>query len=373
VNSEYYGILEVNKGATASEIKKAYRKLALKYHPDRNENDKGAEEKFKQVNEAYQVLGDKEKRGIYDKYGKKGLDSQGFQGYSDMNMDDLGSIFESIFGGAFNSGFGGAGGGRQKKRKYPLDSAIELELDFKDAVNGCKKDIKYTFKEPCNECDGTGAEDGHIDKCSECQGKGQVFYKQGFMTFSQTCPKCHGEGTSAVRKCKSCVGKGFVEDLNSTTVDIPAGIDNGNRMRVSGKGNVDEYGRSGDLYIEISIKEDDVFVRHDDDIYIEVPILFTQAALGADVIIPTLTGEMTLSLKTGTMDKQQFIFKKEGITNVHTKEKGNLVAQVKITFPKTLNSLQRELLEKLNISFGKQNTHTDNIGEKIGKIKDWFK
>ena len=370
MNSEYYQTLQVAKTSSASEIKKAYRKLALKYHPDRNEGDKEAEAKFKEVNEAYQVLGDKEKRAIYNKYGKQGLDNQGFQGYSDMNMDDLGSIFESIFGGAFGGGRSSRG---HKKRKYPLDSAIELELDFREAINGCKKDIEYTFKEPCNDCDGTGAEGSEIAQCRECQGKGQVFYKQGFMTFSQTCPRCHGEGTSAVRKCKTCDGKSFVEDLNRTTIDIPAGIDNGNRMRVSGKGNVDEYGRSGDLYIEITVKDDDVFVRHDDDIYIEVPILFTQAALGADIEIPTLTGKTTLSLDTGTTDKQQFIFKKEGITNVHTKEKGNLVAQIKINFPKIITGKQRELLEQLNKSFGRDNNHTDNIAEKIGKIKDWFK
>ena len=375
MNFEYYEILQIQRNATAAEIKKAYRKKALKYHPDRNEGDSEAEEKFKQVNEAYQVLSDTEKRAIYDKYGKKGLENQGFHGYSEMNMDDLGSIFESIFGGAFSSsGFGGGFGGKQKQRKYPLDTAIELELEFKEAIFGCKKEVEYSFKEPCSDCDGTGAEDGKMEQCKDCHGKGQVFYKQGFMTFSQTCPKCQGAGSTAIKKCKSCDGTGYIEDLNSVTIDIPAGIDNGNRMRVSGKGNVDEYGRSGDLYIEISVKDDERFVRHDDDIYIEVPILFTQAALGGETTVPTLTGETTLDLEVGTTDKQQFTFKGEGIPNVQTKQKGNLIVQVKVTFPKKLTQQQRELLEKLTKSFGKDiPEHSDTLNETFDKLKSWFK
>ncbi len=371
MNSEYYQVLELTRDATASEIKKSFRRLALKYHPDRNQGDLEAEAKFKEVNEAYQVLSDPEKKAIYDKYGKKGLDNQGFHGYSEMNMDDLNSVFESIFGGAF----GGFGGFRErKKRKYPLDIAIELELEFNEAIFGCKKEVEYRYKKPCNDCDGTGATDGKLHQCNECHGKGQVFYKQGFMTFSQTCPKCHGEGTIPANKCKSCDGQGFVEDLAKIKVDIPAGIDTGNRMRVSGKGNVDEYGRSGDLYIEINVKEDEHFVRHNDDIFIEIPILFTQAALGDELVIPTLTGETRLKLEVGTKDKQQFVFKGEGIANIHTKKKGNLIAQVKIDFPKKLTEEQRRLLEELNESFGKENKHReDKMSSVINKIKNWFK
>ncbi len=375
---DYYEVLEVSRDADASEIKKAYRKLALKYHPDRNQGDKEAEEKFKLVNEAYQALSDPKKRSIYDRYGKSGLDSQGFSSYSNMNsediMDDLSSIFESVFG----QGFGGFGGfGRRDSSshsKYPLDVETSITLDFHEAVFGTKKDIKFKYKKPCDICEGTGSEDKARETCSNCGGRGQVYYRQGFMTFSQTCEVCHGSGQIIKNKCKNCHGRGYEEVEESVSVEIPEGIDDGNQIRVAQKGNINDYGDRGDLYVRVHVKEDEHFIRHNDDVYLEVPVFFTQAALGESIKIPTLRGETELKLPVGAKDKQQFIFRNEGIKNVHTKKEGNLIAQISIVYPKKLNEEQKVLLKQLQDSFGYESSLHENKFEGVfEKIKKWFK
>ncbi len=373
---DYYEVLEISRNADASEIKKAYRKLALKYHPDRNQGDKEAEEKFKLVNEAYQALSDPKKRSIYDRYGKSGLDSQGFSSYSNMNsediMDDLSSIFESVFGQGFG-GFGGFGGSSRSQSKYPLDVETNITLEFNEAVFGIKKNIKFKYKKPCVICDGTGSKDKQTETCSNCGGRGQVYYRQGFMTFSQTCEVCHGSGQIIKNKCKNCNGQGYEEVEENVTVDIPEGIDDGNQIRVASKGNINKYGDRGDLYVRISVKEDEHFIRHNDDIYLEVPVFFTQAILGESIKIPTLRGKTELNLPIGAKDKQQFIFRGEGVKNIHTKRKGNLIAQISIIYPKKLNEKQRELLEELQDSFGYENTPHENKFEGVfEKIKKWF-
>ncbi len=371
---EYYEILEITSDADSGAIKKAYRKQALKFHPDRNEGDKDAEERFKLVNEAYQVLSDSEKKSTYDRYGKAGLDSQGFSHFSDMNyediMGDLGSIFESVFGGGFNSGNGRA----RRQRKYPLDSEVEIDLAFNEAIFGCNKEVKYTYKKPCDDCSGTGSSDGKKSTCSECGGKGQVFYRQGFMTYSQTCPHCSGKGSTIENPCSTCNTKGYSEKSDKVKIDIPEGIDNGNRIRVARRGNIDESGEQGDLYIQTNVGEDEHFQRHNDDIYIEVPLFFTQIALGEEIIIPTLRGETKLELPMGAKDKQQFVFKHEGVKNVHTSELGNMIAQIKIKYPKKLSTEQRELLTKLQESFGIESSpHESSFEGVVDKIKGWFK
>ncbi len=372
---DYYEVLEISRDANKDEIKKAYRKLALKYHPDRNQGDKEAEEKFKLVNEAYQALGDEKKRSIYDRYGKSGLDSQGFSHYSDMNsediMDDLSSIFESVFGGGFGGGFGR---NRQRKQnKYPLDIETTITLEFNEAVFGCKKEINYTYKKPCKACEGTGSLDKKTETCSACGGKGQVYYRQGFMTFSQPCDVCNGSGKVIKNKCPKCNGKGFVEDNAKITVDIPEGIDNNNQIRVTGKGNINSNGEKGDLYVRVLVKEDEHFVRHNDDIYIEVPVFFTQATLGETITIPTLKGKDELKLPVGANDKQQFTFKRKGVKNVHTKREGNLIVQIQIIYPKKINNEQKELLKKLQDSFGyESNLKNEKFESVFDKIKNWF-
>ncbi len=369
---DYYEILEVSRNATGAELKKAYRKLALKYHPDRNPNNKEAEENFKYVNEAYQVLSDDNKRAIYDKYGKAGLEGQGGRsGFG--SMDDIMDIFNSMFGGG--GGFGGFG--RQARRdpsqKYALDFEIELDLAFNEAVFGSKKEIPIAYKIPCDDCGGTGAKNGEMTTCDYCNGQGQVVMKQGFMTFAQECPKCKGAGKQIKEKCPKCKGDGYQEVKETITIDIPAGIDSGNRLRAQGYGNQSKNAQRGDLYIIFIVEEDEHFIRNGNDIYIEVPIFFTKAILGDKITIPSLQGELELDLKVGTQDKEQFIFNGMGVTDVHTKRKGKLIAQIKIIKPTSITAHQRELLHKLEESFGVESTpHKSALESAFGKIKGWF-
>jgi len=374
----YYEILEVTKSADKSEIKKAYRKMAKKYHPDRNPDDSDAEHMFKLCNEAYQVLSDDQQRAVYDRYGKEGLKGQmggggagGFGGF-----EDLGAIFEEMFGGG--GGFGGGGRSRRKPGdvdKYPLDLGIELNISFKEAVFGCDKEVKFKFKQACNTCNGTGAKDGKQSICSQCDGKGQVYMRQGFMTFSQTCPACHGEGVAAAEKCGDCHGDGFMTEEESVTIKVPAGIDSENRLRVSGKGNISKKGMRGDLYVTFYVEPDAHFIRNGTDVYLEVPVFFTQAALGETITIPSLTGELDLELEVGTRDKQQFRFRGEGIADVHGHGKGDLIAQVNLTYPNKLNDEQHELLSKLQESFGLEEAkpHESVFESAFEKVKGWFK
>ncbi|MDM5271191.1 molecular chaperone DnaJ [Sulfurovum sp. zt1-1] len=373
---DYYEILEVSKECSGSELKKSYRKLAMKYHPDRNPDDKEAEEKFKVINEAYQVLSDDEKRSIYDRYGKAGLEGQGMGGgFGSANMDDIMDIFNSMFGGS--SGFGGFGGFGQTRRdpgqKYALDFEIELPLKFNEAIFGCEKKIDITYKVPCDDCQGTGAKDGKLETCDYCGGQGQVVMRQGRMQFAQTCPKCHGEGRKATEKCPSCSGKGYKTKDETITINIPAGVDSGNRLRAQGYGNEDRHGRRGDLYLTFIVEEDENFIRNGNDIYIEVPVFFTQAILGETLTIPTLDGETELELKQGTKDKEQFIFEGEGVADVHSGRKGRLIAQVKMVLPKKINDEQRELLEKLQESYGVESRpHKSTFESAFDRVKSWF-
>lgn len=366
---DYYELLEVTKSADKSTIKKSYRKLAMQCHPDKNPGDKEAEERFKAINEAYQVLSDDEKRAIYDKYGKDGLQNQGFsRGGGFGGFDDLGSIFEEMFG------FGSSSRRREQKTyNYNRDLAIEVVLEFNEAVFGCKKTIDYKYKKACNSCAGTGAKDGKLSTCKTCGGRGQVHSRQGFMTFSQTCPNCSGSGQSKSENCKSCAGLGYEEVKDSFKVDIPEGVNDGMRIRVSNKGNIAPNNQRGDLYLQTKVKEDAHFVRHEDDIYVEAPVFFTQVALGTKIKIPSLRGEVELEIPRNARDQQQFTFKNEGVRNVQGFGKGDLIVQLKIEYPKSLNSEQQELLEKLQESFGIDSTpHKEKFEGMFEKVKKWF-
>lgn len=367
---DYYELLEVSKSASKSEIKKAYRKMAMKYHPDKNPGDAEAEEMFKAVNEAYQVLSDDEKKSIYDRYGKQGLEGHGQGGGFSGGFDDLSSVFEEMFGSAFG------GGGRRSQRKtynYNLDIAVEVNLEFNEAVFGCNKEVEYTYKTACKSCNGTGAKNGKLSTCPTCNGQGQIHSRQGFMTFAQTCPTCQGSGQAVTESCKSCSGKGYDEVKDTFKVDIPEGVNDGMRIRVSNKGNIAPDGSRGDLYLQVSVKEDSHFVRHDDDIYLEAPIFFTQVALGAKIVIPGLRGELQLEIPAGAKDKQQFTFRGEGVKSVQGYGKGDLVVQIKIEYPKTLTSEQKELLEQLQESFGVESKpHETSFESMFDKVKNWF-
>jgi len=370
----YYEILEVSQSADKTTIKKAYRKMAKMYHPDKNQGDEEAEHKFKLCNEAYQCLSDEKQREIYDRYGKEGLQGMGGGGRSSSGFDDLGSMFEDMF-----SGFGGGGSRRRQNpadmEKYPLDMNVDMYLSFNEAIFGCEKDIEYTYKNACKPCKGTGAKDGKLSTCSQCKGQGQVYMKQGFMTFSQTCPVCQGSGSAPASSCKDCGGNGYKEERGNVTVKIPKGIDDGNRLRVSGKGNIGKRGSRGDLYVTFSVKPDKHFQREGNDVYIAIPVFFTQAVAGDTLTIPSLTGELELKLDVGTKDKQHFTFRGEGIEDVHGHGKGDLIAQVNITYPKKLSDEQKELLNKLQESFGIEESkpHESVLDSAIDKMKSWFK
>ncbi len=367
----YYEVLQIDKNADKSTIKKAYRKMAMKYHPDKNPDDTEAEDNFKAVNEAYQVLSDDEKRAIYDRYGKQGLEGHGQGGGFSGGFDDLGSIFEEMFGSAF-------GGGRQRRQRktynYNLDTEIEVTLEFNEAIFGVKKDINYRYKTACKSCKGTGAKGGKLSTCPSCNGQGQVHMRQGFMTFAQTCPDCQGSGQGIAQKCSDCNGRGYEEKSDRFEVDIPEGINHGNRMRVSGRGNIAPDGSRGDLYIVIRVTEDKHFVRNDDDIYLEVPIFFTQIALGDTITVPSIKGELELKIPQGAKDKQQFVFHGEGVKSVNGYGKGNFIVQIKILYPEKLNTEQQELLEKLQESFGiDSKPHEDMFSSLFDTVKGWFK
>ncbi len=368
----YYELLEVEKSADKGTIKKAYRKMAMKYHPDKNPGDEEAEETFKAINEAYQVLSDESKKSIYDRYGKQGLEGHGQGGghrggFSDFG--DLGSMFEDMFGG---------GGGRSQRRErktynYNLDTETRINLEFNEAIFGCKKTIKFKYKTACKGCKGTGAKGGKLSTCGTCNGQGQVHMQQGFMTFAQTCPHCEGSGQGVKDKCKDCRGSGYDEKDESFTVDIPEGVNSGNRIRVGNKGNIAPNGSRGDLYINIQVSEDKHFVRHDDDIYLEVPVFFTQIALGTTIKIPGLKGELELKIPSNTRDKDQITFRGEGVKSVNGYGQGNFVVQIKIQYPTSVNKEQEELLEKLQESFGVESTpYQDNFSGMFEKVKSWF-
>jgi molecular chaperone DnaJ len=369
---DYYEVLEVSKSCSGAELKKSYRKLAMKYHPDRNPDDQEAEERFKQINEAYQVLSDDEKRTIYDRYGKAGLEGQGMGG-GFGNMDDIMDVFNSMFnGGGFGGGFGQQTR-RDPNQKYALDFEVELPLSFNEAIFGTQKEIPLKYKTACNDCNGTGAEGGKLETCDYCQGQGQIIMRQGPMTFAQTCPKCHGEGRRAATACKSCDGEGYQYEEEKVTINIPAGVDSGNRLRVQGRGNVAKSGSRGDAYVTFIVEEDEHFIRNGSDIYIEVPVFFTQAILGETITIPTLKGEKELQLKTGTKDKEQFVFHGEGVADVHSGRKGRLVAQVKLILPNRFDGDQKELLLQLQESFGVESKpYQSSFESAFEKVKGWF-
>ena len=370
----YYEILEVSKNADKTTIKKAYKKMAKMYHPDKNAGDSEAEHKFKLCNEAYQCLSDEKQRGIYDRYGKEGLQGMGGGRQSSGGFDDLGSMFEDMF-----SGFGGGSSHRRQDpadmEKYPLDMNVNISISFQEAIFGCEKEVKFKYKSSCSDCKGTGAKDAKLSPCKQCDGQGQVYVKQGFMTFSQTCPVCNGAGSAPTDPCKTCKGKGYKESSESVTIKIPKGIDNGNRLRVSGKGNIGKKGNRGDLYVTFNVKADKHFQRDDNDVYIAIPVFFTQAVAGDSVTIPSLTGELELKLDVGTKDKQHFRFRGEGIDDVHGHGKGDLIVQVDITYPKKLNAKQKELLSQLQDSFEMKESkpHESVLDSAIDKMKNWFK
>lgn len=362
---DYYEVLGVNKNSTEDEIKKAYRKLAKKYHPDLNPNDKSAEQNFKEVNEAYDVLSDKSKRSRYDQFGHAGTDPNYGQGsgggygfYSDSPFGadiDLGDIFGSFFGG-----FGGSRG-RQERYSRGADIEIAVNISFLEAAKGCSKKISYDCIEKCTVCSGSGAKAGTSPKtCSTCGGKGQVVVSQrtpfGIMQTTRTCEKCGGTGEIIDSPCTNCGGKGRLRNKKEIEVNIPAGISNHQILNVSGKGNAGKHGApSGDLHLYINVAPHPVFERKDYDVWCEIPITFSQAALGADIVVPTIDGKVECHVHAGTQNGDVFKLKGKGIPKLHGRGTGDQFIKVHIEVPKNLNVSQQKALREFENSLSDKN------------------
>lgn len=351
---DYYRILGVSRNATQDEIKSAFRKLALKYHPDRNPGDKEAEAKFKEINEAYEVLSNPEKRKMYDTYGEDGLKegfggfSQGFEGFGD---------FDDIFGGVFESFFGDIHS--RKRRTRGEDLKYDIEITLEDAFKGTKIDFEYERLDICDVCHGKGAKDGSsIKKCPTCGGRGRVQYSQGFFSFTQTCPRCHGDGKIITEPCKECGGRGLNNKKNKISVKIPQGVDNGTILRIRGGGDVSPDGYSGDLYIEVKIKHHHHFEREGSDLLYNINIDVWDAVLGCDVDIPLIEGgKTTIKIPAGTQHGKILRVSEKGMFTTNSKKRGDLLVRVSINIPQNLTDEQKELFMKLRDSFKKAEEH----------------
>jgi len=348
---DYYEVLGVAREASADDIKKAYRKLALKYHPDRNPGDASAEASFKEAAEAYEVLSDEQKRAHYDRFGHAGPQVTGFGGGAGGVSDPF-DIFEQVFGGRGGSIFDdlfGAGGGRRGGPRRGSHLRVDVTLDFDEMAKGAKKTITLRRHETCGPCKGSGAEPGTgRTRCAQCGGAGQVRQVAfGFMAVHQTCPRCAGEGSLLDTKCGTCQGSGRELKKRDITVAFPAGIEDGTQMRLRGEGEAGPRGGPpGDLFVVVRVRAHKVFRRHEDDLLVDVPVSFADAALGADVAIPTLEGKETVRLKAGTQNGDRLRVRGKGLQNMHGGRKGDLVATIEVEVPRKLTSRQKELLEE---------------------------
>jgi len=371
---DYYSVLGVSKSATKDEIKKVYRKLAMKYHPDRNPGDEKAEAKFKEVKEAYEVLSDEQKRATYDKFGHAGMGGAaggGFGGFGAGGAHGgFGDIFEDIFGDIFGGGAGGAhrSGGWSSGAQRGSDLRYSLDLTLEQAVAGTKINITVPTYVSCEECIGSGAEKGSGSvSCTTCHGAGQVRMQQGFFSIQQTCPTCHGSGKVIKNPCKACSGQGRVRKSKKLSVNIPAGVDTGDRIRLSGEGEAGvNGGPNGDLYVEVKVKSHEIFRRENNDLYCDVPVNFVMTALGGEIDVPTLNGRIKLKIPAGTQSGRHFRIRGKGVPGVRGGAKGDLLCNVIVETPVNLTSEQKDLLTKFDA------TMKDTGDKHTPKNKSWF-
>jgi molecular chaperone DnaJ len=373
---DFYEVLGVNRDAADDEIKKAYRKLAMKFHPDRNPDNPKAEEQFKEAKEAYEILSDAQKRAAYDQYGHAGVDPQagmggGFGGGAGMGgfADAFGGIFDEIFGGR-----GGGGGGRSNIYRG-ADLRYNLEITLEQAAFGTETKIRIPTMEECEHCHGSGAKPGtQPQTCPTCSGSGQVRLQQGFFSIQQTCPKCHGTGRIIPEPCKDCHGAGRIKQHKTLAVKIPAGVDEGDRIRLTGEG---EHGVNGgppgDLYVQIHLKPHAVFQREHNDLHCEMPISFTTAALGGEIEITTLDGVAKIKIPAETQSGKVFRLRGKGIKGVRSSAHGDLMCHVAVETPVNLTERQKELLRELEeISASSSGRHNPRAKSWMDRVKDFF-
>ncbi len=368
---DYYEVLGVDKSATAAEMKKAYRRVAMKHHPDRNPGDAVSEDKFKEASEAYEVLSNEEKRAAYDRFGHAGVDGQqaggGFGGGAGAGG------FSDIFGDVFGDIFGGGGGARGPAPGNDL--RYNLEVDLADAVQGTTVSIQVPTLVECGTCDGSGAEPGSKPiTCGTCAGSGQVRMQQGFFAVQQACPNCRGRGQIISKPCKSCRGAGRVEKRKTLSVKVPAGVDNGDRIRLSGEGEASAGGGpSGDLYVEIHVKPHEIFQREGKHLYCDVPIGFVKAALGGELEVPTLEGRVNLKIPAETQTGKMFRIGGRGVKPVRGGAKGDLLCRVVVETPVKLSNKQRKILEEFESSVSKDgDKHSPKSGTWFDGVKRFF-
>ena len=355
---DYYEVLGVQRNVSEEEVKRAYRKLAVKFHPDKNPDDPHAEEKFKEIGEAYDVLMDPDKRAAYDRFGHAAF-AQGTAARSGFH--DPFDIFREVFGGAgggiFETFFGGVGT-RGEDRQRGSDLRYDMQIKLEEAAFGVEKEIEIQKLDTCDKCQGSGAEPGsRTINCPACGGRGQVISSRGFFQVSQTCPRCRGAGQIIEKPCRQCQGEGRLEKMSRIKLKIPAGIADGSRLRSSRNGEAGTRGGPhGDLYVVIHIKEHKIFQREDDNLYCELPIPFSSAALGGEVDVPTLEGKAHLKVPAGTQSGQIFKLRGKGIVNVNGGERGDLLARLIVEVPTRLNAEQRQKLEEFAALCGEENT-----------------
>jgi len=367
---DYYEVLGVERNAGEQELKSAYRKLALKYHPDRNPGNEEAEEKFKEAAEAYSVLSDPQKRAAYDRYGHAGVPGAATpSGFDPNTFGDFADILGDLFG--FGDLFGGGAGRRRTRAQRGDDLRFDLEISFEDAYRGMSAEIQVPRQETCSKCNGRGAEPQDLSTCTACHGRGEVLYQQGFLSIRRTCPQCGGTGQMARKPCSQCHGQGFTRAQEKIKVTIPPGVDNGTRLRLAGKGQGGiNGGPPGDLYVFISVREHPFFERQNNDLHCTIPVNIAQAALGAEIEIPTMDGTDQLKIPEGTQSGQTFRLRHKGFPDVNGHRRGDLYVHVQVEVPRKLTKEQRRLFEDLRETLPADNKPGDR--GLFEKVKDYF-
>jgi len=370
---DYYEVLSVNRNASEAELKKSYRRLAMKYHPDRNTGDKSsaAEKKFKEAKEAYEILSDAQKRAAYDQFGHAGVDrSMGGSGSPGGNGN-----FSDIFGDVFGDIFGGSRGGGGQRANRGADLRYNLELTLEQAVAGTETKIRVPSHKPCSTCRGSGAKKGSKpEACATCGGHGQVRMQQGFFSIQQTCPRCQGVGTIIKNPCPSCRGQGKVQETKTLSVKVPPGVDTGDRIRLSGEGEVGDHGGpAGDLYVQVMVKDHTIFTREENHLFCEVPIGYAAAALGGELEVPTLDGKVMLKIPPGTQTGKLFRMRGKGVKPVRGGPVGDLMCRTVIETPINLTDRQKEILNELEESMQAGGaTHSPHSNNWLNGVKKFF-